>query len=79
MGLSITYIDRVKAPLLLIQGVSDPRVPAGEAIQIQQALEARKIPSELILFPDEGHGSQKRDNRALELGHVLRFFQAHLK
>ncbi|MCC6553065.1 MAG: S9 family peptidase [Polyangiaceae bacterium] len=74
-----TYIDRVKAPLLLIQGVSDPRVPAGEAIQIQQALEARKIPSELVLLADEGHGSQKRDNRALEIGHVLRFFQEHLK
>ena len=30
----VTYIDRVKAPLLIIQGANDPRVPAGEAIQI---------------------------------------------
>jgi dipeptidyl aminopeptidase/acylaminoacyl peptidase len=75
----ITYIDRVKAPLLIIQGVSDPRVPAGEAIQIQQELEARKIPSELILIPDEGHGAQKRDNQVLQFGHVLRFFKEHLR
>src|ERR1019366_9560313 len=30
----MTYIDRVKSPLLVIQGASDPRVPAGESIQI---------------------------------------------
>ena len=41
-----TYLDRVKAPLLIIQGVDDPRVPAGEAIQIQEALEARGVASQ---------------------------------
>ncbi|WP_437899724.1 S9 family peptidase [Sorangium sp. So ce124] len=74
----ITYLDRVKAPLLIVQGASDPRVPAGESVQIQQALEARKIPSELILFADEGHGAQKRDNQVLQYGHLVRFFRAHL-
>ncbi|AUX41468.1 hypothetical protein SOCE26_028810 [Sorangium cellulosum] len=74
----ITYLDRVKAPLLIIQGVTDPRVPAGESVQIQRALEAKKIPSELILFPDEGHGAQKRDNQVLQYGHIVRFFRTHL-
>ncbi|MGK3964765.1 prolyl oligopeptidase family serine peptidase [Sorangium sp. So ce118] len=74
----ITYLDRVKAPLLIIQGVTDPRVPAGESVQIQRSLEAKKIPSELILFPDEGHGAQKRDNQVLQYGHLVRFFRAHL-
>ena len=74
----ITYIDRVKSPLLIIQGATDPRVPAGEAIQIKTALDAKKIPSELIIFPDEGHGAQKRENQVLQLGHMVRFFEEHL-
>jgi dipeptidyl aminopeptidase/acylaminoacyl peptidase len=73
-----TYVDKVKAPLLIIQGATDPRVPAGEAVQIKEQLDAKKIPAELILFADEGHGSQKRDNQVYELGHMLRFFQEHL-
>ncbi len=75
----INYLDRVKAPLLLIQGVNDPRVPASEAIQIQEALEKRGIPSRLILIPDEGHGSAKRWNRVIQQGQVLRFLEEKLK
>jgi dipeptidyl aminopeptidase/acylaminoacyl peptidase len=75
----ITYIDRVSSPLLLIQGVSDPRVPVGEALQMHEALRARRVPTDLILFADEGHGAQRRDNRVLELGHTLAFFQKYLR
>jgi len=74
----ITYIDKVSSPLLIMQGATDPRVPAGEAIQMKAALDAKKIASELIIFPDEGHGAQKRENQVLQLGHMLRFFQEHL-
>ncbi|MSP62858.1 MAG: S9 family peptidase [Myxococcales bacterium] len=74
-----TYVDRVRAPLLIIQGATDPRVPAGEAIQIHEALQKRGIASRLIIFPDEGHGAQKRENRALMLGHSLTFFEQYLK
>jgi dipeptidyl aminopeptidase/acylaminoacyl peptidase len=74
----ITYLDRVKAPLLLIQGLSDPRVPAGEAVQMHQAMRAKGLDSQLIIFPDEGHGAQKRENQVATLGHALRFFQKHL-
>jgi dipeptidyl aminopeptidase/acylaminoacyl peptidase len=75
----ITYIDRVKAPILLIQGASDPRVPVGEALQFHDALEAKKIPNRLIIFPNEGHGSQRRENQVLQIGHVLQFFDTYLK
>ena len=73
-----TYIDKVKDPLMIIQGVSDPRVPAGEAIYMQQLLEKRGIKAPLILFGNEGHGSIKLDNKVLEVGHALRFFQENL-
>lgn len=75
----VTYLDRVKGPLLLIQGASDPRVPVGEAVQIHDALEQRKLPVELLIFPDEGHGAQKRDNQLYQYGYTLRFFQKHLQ
>jgi dipeptidyl aminopeptidase/acylaminoacyl peptidase len=45
---------------------------------MQQALDRRQTASQLILFGDEGHGSQKRDNRVQEVGHTLRFFTEHL-
>ncbi|MBI5544140.1 MAG: S9 family peptidase [Deltaproteobacteria bacterium] len=75
----VTYVDRIAAPLLLIQGVSDPRVPVGEAIQMRDAIVGRGLPVELILFPDEGHGTQKRDNSVQTLGQALQFFEKHLK
>ncbi|HEX2757490.1 MAG TPA: prolyl oligopeptidase family serine peptidase, partial [Thermoanaerobaculia bacterium] len=75
----VTYLDRVKAPLLVIQGVNDPRVPAGEAIQIHDLLEKRGVSSPLILFPDEGHGASKRGNLVLQIGHVIRFLEENLK
>lgn len=75
----VTYLDRVKAPLLVIQGVNDPRVPAGEAVQIHDLLEKRGVSSPLILFADEGHGASKRSNQVLSIGHVIRFFEENLK
>jgi dipeptidyl aminopeptidase/acylaminoacyl peptidase len=75
----ITYINKVKGPLLLIQGANDPRVPAGETIQMHNALQARGVRSPLIIFGDEGHGSAKRSNQVLQIGHVLLFLRDHLK
>jgi dipeptidyl aminopeptidase/acylaminoacyl peptidase len=74
----ITHVQKVKSPLLLVQGVNDPRTPVGEAIVIYRNLEARKIPAGLILFPDEGHGAQKRSNIVLQIGHTIAFFEKHL-
>jgi protease II len=74
----ITHAGKIKAPLMLIQGVNDPRVPVGESLQIEKQLEQRKIPGGLILFPDEGHGAAKRGNIVLAIGHTIAFFEKHL-
>jgi dipeptidyl aminopeptidase/acylaminoacyl peptidase len=74
----MTYIDRTKAPLLIVQGVNDPRVPAGESIQIHDALEKKGVPCELTLFADEGHGAQKRENRVYTLAASIAFFRRYL-
>jgi len=73
-----TYIDRVTSPLLMIQGVDDPRVPVGESIQMQEALQGRGIPSTLILLAGEGHGAARRGGQVLMMGHAIRFLEEHL-
>ena len=74
----VTYLDQVEDPLLIIQGASDPRVPVGEAIQMHEKMKEKGLDSKLILFADEGHGTSKRENRVLEWGHALKFFEQHL-
>ena len=75
----ITYVNKVKSPLMIIQGANDPRVPVGEALQIHETLQKNKIDSQLIVFADEGHGSAKKDNQVLEVGHTIEFFKKHLQ
>jgi dipeptidyl aminopeptidase/acylaminoacyl peptidase len=73
-----THVDKLKGPLLIIQGASDPRVPVGEALLMHETLEKRGIPSELLIFADEGHGARKRENRVQQTGRSLEFFEKHL-
>jgi len=75
----ITFIDKLKGPLLMLQGANDPRVPVGEAVQVYRELETRKLPAKLMIFPDEGHGFAKRENQVIAMGHTVRFFQEHLQ
>jgi dipeptidyl aminopeptidase/acylaminoacyl peptidase len=58
-------VDRIKAPLMVIQGKNDPRVPYTEAEQIVAALKKRGATVEYKLFDDEGHGIAKLSNRLI--------------
>jgi dipeptidyl aminopeptidase/acylaminoacyl peptidase len=49
------HADRITAPLLVLHGANDPRVPRHEAEQIVAAVHERGHPAELLLFADEGH------------------------
>ncbi|MCC6525940.1 MAG: S9 family peptidase [Polyangiaceae bacterium] len=73
-----SYVERVAAPLFILQGATDPRVPAGESIQIYRAVKQKGVPVDLMIFPDEGHGARKRSNQVLVYGHSIQFFQKHL-
>lgn len=59
----ITHLDQLRAPLFVIHGANDPRVPLSEAEQIAAALQQRGIAHELKVYDDEGHGLAKRANR----------------
>jgi dipeptidyl aminopeptidase/acylaminoacyl peptidase len=74
----LTRIDQVKAPLFIIHGANDPRVPLSEAEQIHAALTARGQECELLVYGDEGHGLAKRSNRADALPKALAFLARHL-
>ncbi|WP_237057364.1 S9 family peptidase [Microbulbifer sediminum] len=59
----VNRADRIVRPLLIGQGANDPRVKQAESDQIVQAMRQREIPVTYILYPDEGHGFQKPENR----------------
>lgn len=55
--------DQIVRPLLIGQGANDPRVKQAESDQIVTAMQAKKIPVSYVLYPDEGHGFAKPNNR----------------
>lgn len=59
----LTYADAIKKPLLIAQGANDPRVKRNESDQIVAAMKRHKIPVTYVLYPDEGHGWQRYENR----------------
>ncbi len=74
----MTHVDDIRAPLMLIHGANDPRVPVGEARQLYESLVARGIQSELLIYEDEGHGLAKRANRLDALPRMLAFLRKNL-
>lgn len=59
----ITHVDKMRAPLFIIHGANDPRVPLSEAEQIHKVLTEKGVPAELLVYHDEGHGLAKLRNR----------------
>jgi dipeptidyl aminopeptidase/acylaminoacyl peptidase len=59
----IHHVDAMRAPLLVVAGAQDPRVPKEESDQIVQALRERHRDIEYLLFDDEGHGVVRLPNR----------------
>lgn len=74
----IHRLDRIRAPLLVAHGANDPRVPVGEALQIEAELKRLGRPVETLIFPDEGHGFRKPANRRTHVESLARFFLRHL-
>jgi len=68
----------IKTPLLIAQGANDPRVKQAESEQIVAALRDAGIDYEYMLFPDEGHGFAKPENRLKFYAAAERFLARHL-
>jgi dipeptidyl aminopeptidase/acylaminoacyl peptidase len=59
----LTHVDRIERPLLIGQGANDPRVKQTESDQIVDMMTKKKIPVTYVLYPDEGHGFARPENR----------------
>ncbi|WP_445358596.1 alpha/beta fold hydrolase [Microbulbifer sp. ANSA005] len=74
----LNYTDRIKAPLLLVQGANDPRVTQVESDQIAKKMYENGLDVEYILAKDEGHGFSKRINKLALLIKTEDFLAEHL-
>ncbi|ONI39530.1 hypothetical protein AN639_01680 [Candidatus Epulonipiscium fishelsonii] len=74
----IHKVDEIIAPLMVIHGANDPRVPVSEAEQIVQSLKDRNVPVEYLRYEDEGHGLSKRKNQLDCYPKVVEFLNKHL-
>jgi dipeptidyl aminopeptidase/acylaminoacyl peptidase len=74
----LSRADNISIPLLIAQGANDPRVKQAESEQIVAALKAAGIDHEYMLFPDEGHGFAKPENRLRFYAAAERFLAKHL-
>jgi dipeptidyl aminopeptidase/acylaminoacyl peptidase len=71
--------DKIKVPLMVLQGANDPRVLKVESDEIVAAAKKNGVPVEYVVFPDEGHGFVKKENEIKGYTAVLHFLDEHLK
>jgi dipeptidyl aminopeptidase/acylaminoacyl peptidase len=75
----IAYIHNVRAPLLVLQGDNDPRVPKEEAEQVVDLLKKDGKVVDVHYYPNEGHGFEKRENQIDSIRRTTDWFDKYLK
>lgn len=75
----MTRAAAISAPLFVVHGANDPRVPLSEAEQIVAAVRAKGLECELLVYEDEGHGLAKRANRKHAYPRATAFLARNLK
>ncbi len=74
----INNIEQIEAPLFVLHGANDPRVPLAEAEQIVARARDQGVPVEKLVFEDEGHGVSKLENRVEAYTRVVDFLDEHV-
>jgi dipeptidyl aminopeptidase/acylaminoacyl peptidase len=74
----LSRVDQIQVPMLIAQGANDPRVKQAESEQIVEAMKQKGINYEYMLFPDEGHGFAKPENRLKFYAAAEHFLARHL-
>lgn len=72
------HAENVTQPMLVVQGANDPRVLQVESDELVAAVRANGVPVEYVLFPDEGHGFRRRENRITASEAYVSFLDEHL-
>ena len=73
------HAANIRRPMLVVQGANDPRVLQVESDELVAAIRANNVPVEYVLFPDEGHGFQRRDNRITAQEAYLGFLDRYVR
>jgi dipeptidyl aminopeptidase/acylaminoacyl peptidase len=74
----LSHVDKIKTPLMIVQGANDPRVKKAEADQIVVAMRDKGIPVQYICAPDEGHGFARPVNNMAALAASEKFMAQYL-
>ena len=74
----VFHADKIKRPLIVIQGKNDPRVIKAESDDLVEAVRKNNVPVEYVVFDDEGHGFTKKKNQITAYGAILTFLDKHL-
>jgi dipeptidyl aminopeptidase/acylaminoacyl peptidase len=74
----LNYVDNIRRPLLIGQGANDPRVKQSESDQIVRVMQEKDIPVTYVLYPDEGHGFVRPENRLSFFAITEHFLAQHL-
>jgi dipeptidyl aminopeptidase/acylaminoacyl peptidase len=72
------FVDRIKAPLLLLAGGNDPRCPKEETLQIVEAVRQQRGVADYKIYQDEGHGFSRVENQIDAYQRVTNFLKAHV-
>jgi dipeptidyl aminopeptidase/acylaminoacyl peptidase len=74
----LSRVENISIPMVIAHGANDPRVKLAETEQIVEAMKKKGIDHELMVFPDEGHGFAKPENRMKFYRAVEKFLARHL-
>jgi dipeptidyl aminopeptidase/acylaminoacyl peptidase len=75
----IKYVQNIKAPLLVLQGDNDPRVPKEETEQLVGILKKQGNVIDVVYYPDEGHGFDKVEHQIDAARRIVAWFDKYLK
>jgi dipeptidyl aminopeptidase/acylaminoacyl peptidase len=73
----ISYVDRVSTPTLVLHSRDDRRCPLPMGRMYHQSLLSRGVPTEMVIYPDEGHAIRQPRHQADVLRRVLAWFALH--
>jgi dipeptidyl aminopeptidase/acylaminoacyl peptidase len=73
------HAKNIHKPMLVVQGKNDPRVLKVESDEMVAAVRSNGVPVEYLVFPDEGHGFLKKENRIAAVEAYLKFLEQHLR
>jgi dipeptidyl aminopeptidase/acylaminoacyl peptidase len=74
----LTFVDRIRKPLMIGHGKNDPRVKESESAQIVKTMQDKKLPVTYVYYADEGHGFGRPQNRLSFNAVAEQFLAQHL-